>query len=386
MSTAEEKRKERTEIRNAYLTGQKPKRVLVNAGFSWDAAISLAGFDRSKANYDMSLTEQAMEKICATIPSDTMMGSNIRFAYIFQLLGSRTFITASNGVLQHPEIVNMEVEDYDDFIRDINTTLIEKILPRSCTALNTNDPASFGLNLSVAYGAYRNIMAAQSAAAARVSAKHGFVQGFSTYQSWRAPFDVIGDLLRGFTGLSMDIRRRPEKVKAATEALVPLILKIVTPKTPRPGLCSFVALHLGSYFSEKVFAELYWPTFQKCVVELDKAGVAAHLFVEHDWTRYAEKYLSTLPKSTIMYMEYGDPKLFTETVGKDHIIGGFYDPTISLTRTKEECIDEAKRLLDITMKSGKYYFCFDKSVMDIKSIDISKVVAVLEWVTENAKY
>ena len=87
-----------------------------------------------------------------------------------------------------------------------------------------------------------------------------------------------------------------------------------------------------------------------------------------------------------MYMEYGNPKVFTETVGKDHIIGGFFDPTISLVRSKEACIDEAKRLLDITMKSGKYYFCFDKSVMDIKSIDVGKIQAVLEWVTENAKY
>ena len=85
-------------------------------------------------------------------------------------------------------------------------------------------------------------------------------------------------------------------------------------------------------------------------------------------------------------MERGDPKAFADTVGKEHVIGGFYDPTISLTRSKQECIDEAKKLLDITMKTGKYYFCFDKSVLDIKSIDVSKVVAVLEWVRENAKY
>jgi len=125
---------------------------------------------------------------------------------------------------------------------------------------------------------------------------------------------------------------------------------------------------------------------EKTVVELDKIGVALALFVESDWTRFAEKFLSRLPKSTIMYMEAGDPKVFAETVGKDHVIGGFYDPTISLARSKEECIDEVKKLLDIVMKTGKYYFTFDRSVMDVKSIDISKIQAVLEWVAVNAKY
>jgi len=124
---------------------------------------------------------------------------------------------------------------------------------------------------------------------------------------------------------------------------------------------------------------------EKTVVELDKIGVACALFVEQDWTRFAP-FLARLPKSDIMYMEAGDPKVFTETVGKDHIIGGFYDPTISLARSKEECIDEVKKLLDIVMKTGKYYFTFDRSVMDVKSIDISKIQAVLEWVAVNAKY
>jgi hypothetical protein len=85
-------------------------------------------------------------------------------------------------------------------------------------------------------------------------------------------------------------------------------------------------------------------------------------------------------------MENGDPKRFAETVGKDHVFGGFYDPTVTLSRSREECIDNAKRLLDICMKSDHYYFCFDRNVMDIKSVDVPKLQAVLEWVRENGNY
>jgi hypothetical protein len=68
------------------------------------------------------------------------------------------------------------------------------------------------------------------------------------------------------------------------------------------------------------------------------------------------------------------------------VFGGFYDPTITLSRSKEECIDEAKKLLDICMKSEHFYFTFDKSVIDMKSVDVPKLQAVYEWVYENGKY
>jgi hypothetical protein len=76
----------------------------------------------------------------------------------------------------------------------------------------------------------------------------------------------------------------------------------------------------------------------------------------------------------------------SQNVGKDHVFGGFYDPTITLSRSKEECIDEAKKLLDTCMKSDHFYFTFDKSVIDMKSVNVPKLQAVCEWVYENGKY
>jgi hypothetical protein len=384
MSTVEEKQKERMEIRNAYLTGQKPKRVFMTPGFSWDAAVNFAGIDKKKAHYDMSLTEQALEKLCATFPSDAMMGGNLRFALVYQMLGARNFIMGSNGTVQHPEIHTMEEDEYDEFIKAPYKTIIEKFLPRACTALG-KDPVSSGLTLAAAYGAIKNVRAAQAAVAGKVAAKYGYVPPFANNQQIQAPFDFLADQLRGFTRINMDVRRIPAKVKAAVDVITPIMIKMAIPPVMRPGLISFIPLHLGSFLNRKAFEELFWPSFEELVVKLDQMGIACSIFVEHDWTRYAS-YLEKLPKSTIMYMEASDPKVFADTVGKNHIMGGFYDPTISLTRSKEECIDEAKRLLDICMKTGKYYFSFDKSVLDMKSIDVSKIQAVLEWVYENGKY
>ena len=384
MSTVDALREERTEIRQAYLSGQKPKRVLINATFSLESACGLAGIDLKKAHYNMELVEQALDKVCQTFPTDTMPARTSRFAFIHQLVGAKNWVMGSDGTLQHPEIAPMAPEEYDEFIKAPYTFVVSKLLPRICSRLG-KDPISDGLTLTSAFGAFKNISAANMALNGKLSAKYGYVPGFINNQPFLAPFDFISDHLRGFVGINYDVRRIPDKVKAAAEVIIPLTMRMVVPKVKRPGVCCFVPLHLGPYLNKKAFEDLYWPTLEKTIVELDKMGISCCLFAEHDWTSRAS-YLASLPKSSIVYMEYGDPQVFADTVGKDHVIGGFYDPTISLTRSKEECIDEAKRLLDIVMKTGKYYFCFDKSVLSIKSIDVSKIQAVLEWINANAKY
>ncbi|MDR2741067.1 MAG: hypothetical protein LBB98_02815 [Treponema sp.] len=384
MSTALELQQERNQVRSDLLAGKKPKRVFITPNFTMEAACGLANVNLIEAYYNMELFEKALTKVAETFYSDVFAARSIRFAGIYQQLGAKNWITGSSGTMQHPEIETMHAEDYDEFIAAPVKTLMEKFLPRVCTALDT-DPVTRGFKLAAAYGSYKNVFAAQNGIAGKVSAQYGYVPGFITSQMIEAPFDFLSDQLRGFKAITMDIRRCPDKVKAAVEVITPLMIKMAVPAVMRPGLISFIPLHLGPFINKKAFDELYWPSLENVVVELDKKGITCSLFVEQDWTRNA-KFLERLPNSTIMMMESGDPKCFTETVGKDHVFAGFYDPTITLSRSKEECIDEAKRLLDTCMKSDHFYFNFDKNVIDIKSVNVPKLQAVLEWVRENGKY
>ena len=384
MSTVEEKFNERMEVRNDLLAGKKPKRVFLNPMFTLETACGHAGVDLMKAHFDKDLVEKAFDKICADFPSDGLPVLNLRFISTYHMLGAKNWIAGSDGTVQHPEIETMKVEDYDEFIKAPYKTIMEKFLPRVCSALD-KDPITNGINLAKAYADFKKMSAMTFGAYGQMFAKYGYAPGFITNQMVEAPFDFLSDQLRGFRPINLDVRRIPDKVKAAVEAITPLMIKMATPPVLGPGLITFIPLHLAPFLNEKAFKELYWPTFEKVVVELDKIGIGCFLFVEQDWTKYFD-YLATLPKSTIMWVEGGDPKRFTETVGKDHVFGGFFDPTITLGRTKEGCIDEAKRIMDICMKSGHFYFCFDRGVMDIKSVDVPKLQATLEWVAENGKY
>ncbi|MCL2579280.1 MAG: uroporphyrinogen decarboxylase [Oscillospiraceae bacterium] len=376
--------KERTQIRTDSIEGRIPKRVFVFARFSLEAACGYAGVDLAKAHYDMELTEKAFESICKDFYSDALPVGNIRFPAPYQILGARNWVMGSNGAVQHPEIVTMEADEYDEYIANPYDAIVEKFLPRACPELDT-DPANRSLVLGKAYRSFKKYSEGTRAVCGKLAAKYGLVPGFITGELIEAPFDFLADQLRGFKEINIDLRRRADKVKAACEATLPLMLKRAVPPVIRPGQINYIPLHLAPYIKMGDFEKYFWPTLEELVNGMDKAGVACTLFAEEDWTRYAE-YLARLPKSAILMFENGDCAKIKATAGKDHLIGGFFDPTITLTRSKEECIDEAKRLVDICAPGGNFYFAFDKGIMDIKSVDVPKLQAVLEWVSVNTNY
>ncbi|MCL2111386.1 MAG: uroporphyrinogen decarboxylase [Clostridiales bacterium] len=384
MSNVAELFAERSAIREDLFSGKRPKRVPVYPNFTLEAACGLAGVSLLEAHYDPELEFKAHDKICETFYSDSMASLNLRYPPVYQLLGAKNWILASNGVVQHPEIETMFPEDYDAFIESPYDTIMEVFLPRVCSALDT-DPINSATVFAKAFQEWTVREAGRMGTIGALSQKYGYSAGTVTAPMTEAPFDFLADQLRGFKGILMDCRRMPDKVEAACKAVLPHMIKVATPLHPYPGMQGFIPLHLAPYMNPQQFEKLWWPTFEELVIEMDKRNIGATIFAENDWTRFLD-YLTRLPKSTVAWVEDGDMKKYTETFGKDHVFGGFFDPTITLTKSKEECIDVVKEMCEICMKSDHFFFAFNKGVMDIKSIDVGKLQAVLEWVRDNAHY
>jgi hypothetical protein len=63
----------------------------------------------------------------------------------------------------------------------------------------------------------------------------------------KAPFDVIGDTLRGTKGVMLDIYRQPDKLLKALEALVPLMIGMGIANAQQTGNpVIFIPLHKGA--------------------------------------------------------------------------------------------------------------------------------------------
>ncbi|CAB1239469.1 uroporphyrinogen decarboxylase family protein [Clostridium sp. MT-14] len=376
--------RERTQLFKDLFDGKIPKRVPISVNFPLEFSIQYAGEDLAESQWDTSMLEGIFEKVCENFVSDILPVQALRFPLYYTILGARNFVMSSSGFLQHPEISGLEAEEYDEFIESPYNCIMEKILPRIYTELNTN-PVQRSLVMAKAFKAFYDEVNNVTALYEKLIKKYGYSSAGNTNGFVEAPFDFMSDQLRGFRGITGDIRRRADKVAAACEAVTPIMVKGGIPASPSKYGGTFIPLHMAPYIRTKDFEKLYWPSFKREVEELAAAGQPSLLFVENDWTRYVD-YLYELPENTRMWFEYGDPKFIKEKLGKKHILTGFYPISILKTGTKQQCIDKAKELVDILAPGGKYMFGFDKAIITADSVKIENLQAVLEYVAENTDY
>ncbi|MDR3363949.1 MAG: uroporphyrinogen decarboxylase [Clostridiales Family XIII bacterium] len=375
---------EKMKLRGDLLAGRVPKRVFMQLTFTPEAACGLAGVDLVKAHFDPAVKQKAYRSVCETFYSDAYPIENVRWPEVYAPLGARNWVMSSTGAMQHPEVTSLYEEDFDEYIDDAFGTIVKKVLPRLYPKLDPANPGA-GLSLAKAYQRYQQTAGEEVGFQMQASEEFDYAPGFFVGLFCEAPFDFLSDQLRGFKNITIDVRRNPGKVEKAVNASLPLMRRQAIPRNPAPGATVFMPLHLAPYLRPADFERFYWPTFNALVQEIHEAGMSSFLFAEQDWTRYSD-YLASFPENQIIKFEDGDVKKIKEVVGKKQIIGGFFDPTHTLTRSKEDCIDEAKRLLEIGMPGGRFYFAFGRHVIDIHSIDIGKLAAVIDYVHENAVY
>jgi hypothetical protein len=363
--------------------GRIPKRVPVYTWMDITYIMQYAGVDLRRAQWDVENFKEMIEVGAKSFKSDINPAVFTRLQPVYSILGAVNFVMSSSGQIQHPETRGMEAEEYDELIADPYKFTHDKILPRLYKNLDA-PPAKRAMVFAKAMKAQSDIYGQIFAHDALMNAKYGLADGRVGCQSI-APYDQIADQYRSFSGISADIKRRPEKVVEACEAVLPMMIKAgIKPHSSRQKR-TFIPLHMAPYMRNKDFEKFYWPTFKKLVEALWDAGAAPLLFVEHDWSRFLD-HLSELPAGTHMMFEYGDPKEIKEKLGKKHIIAGLYPLTLFAQGTKQECIDKAKELLDIMAPGGNYIFSCDKVALSLKDAKPENIVAVNEFVKEYGVY
>ncbi|OGO07033.1 MAG: hypothetical protein A2Y92_02850, partial [Chloroflexi bacterium RBG_13_57_8] len=77
----------------------------------------------------------------------------------------------------------------------------------------------------------------------------------------KAPFDIIGDAMRGMQGIILDMYRRPDKLIEAMEKITPLAIKAaVASANSASGVAITIPLHKGAdgFMSRQQFETFYW--------------------------------------------------------------------------------------------------------------------------------
>lgn len=286
--------------------------------------------------------------------------------------------------LQYVEGEYMPASDYDALINNPEGYLLRQYLPRVCDRLQglrllpsmTTPVEMLGVSFWLAgLGAPPVQEALQHLATAAAHVRIAMEQSIRTSSEViaqfgtpplmagvaKAPFDIVADTLRGTEGALTDLYRRPAKMLAACEALVPAAIHMGIGGA-RPGGPPFVfmPLHKGatSFMSFRQFERFYWPTFKQVLEGIIAAGLVPLPFVEGTFDEARLELIagSGLPaRRTLWLFDRTDMAAVKRMFGSFAGFGGNVPASLFATGTPAEMEAYCKRLLEIAAPGGGFF-------------------------------
>jgi uroporphyrinogen-III decarboxylase len=302
-----------------------------------------------------------------------------------------------NHSFQFVEAEYMKAEEYDEFIDDPTAFTISKYLPRifgTMKTLETLPPIKslllgyFGMPVTAGMVSEDIISAMESfCRAGRMVQKHeakaaAFVDEMTNLgfplacgAITLAPFDLIGDTLRGLRGILLDMHRCPDKLLTAIDKVTPLMIGSAIGQckaTGCPGV--FIPLHKGSdgFMSLEQFEIFYWPSLKKLILTFIGEGLTPCPFFEGIHTQRLE-YYADLPKGKILgFFDSTDIYKAKEIIGNTMCMSGFMPLSLLQIGTPDKVKAYAKKLIDVVGKDGGFIMG-PKSAMDEADPELVKV-------------
>ena len=194
----------------------------------------------------------------------------------------------------------------------------------------------------------------------------------------KAPFDVIGDSLRGTTGVMLDMFRHPDELKEACERLVPMMVKSgAAACRANKHLMPFIPLHKGAdnFMSDDMFRSFYWPTLRKVIIGLINEGMVPLLFAEGSYNDRLE-IITDIPRGKVVWwFDQTDMKRAKETVGQVACIAGNVPLDLLCTGTPDQVRDYCRQLVDTVGTDGGFIFSTGAGMQGSKTVNVKAMMA-----------
>ena len=282
-----------------------------------------------------------------------------------------------NPTHQFVEGEYMKADEYDAFIRDPSDFYLRTLLPRTVGALEPFKMLSqltpmVGIPIFyfIQYGrpdiqqALRALLDAGSEAMKWMGAVmecrfEAFQAGYPALWGGftSAPFDMIGDTMRGTQGIMLDMYRQPEKLIEAMESLTPIAINEAVALSNASGVpIIFVPLHKGddTFMSDKQFEKFYWPTFRKLLMGMINEGIVPISFAEGKYNRRLE-VIKDLPRGwAIWWFDRTDMARAKEVLGDQACIAGNVPISLLCTGTPQQVKEHCRRLIEVCGPGGGY--------------------------------
>ena len=361
-----------------------------------DYVAEYGGISQGDMFYDYDKAVQAVNKFHRDFDLDYSVASNFMPGKVYDRLEYKLYRLpghqlAPNQCFQFVEGEYMTPDDYDALIANPEGFLWRSYMPRVMGAMGGMSllPGSLGtlelpfvpfmmVNFGIppmveglkalmeAAQATMDWLAANGQAGAVSLGELGLpgtMGGFT-----KAPFDYLGDSLRGTRGIMMDIYRRPAKVLAAIERLVPLAIDMgVNAANGSGNPFAFIPLHKGAdgFMSNADFEKFYWPTFKATLLGLIEQGVVPFMFVEGGYNQRLDIIANSgLPAGKTMWLfDQTDMAEAKKKFGSWACIGGNVPASLFKAGSTQQMETYVKKLMD-TCAPGGGFFISPGAVLD----------------------
>jgi hypothetical protein len=344
-----------------------------------------AGLTIQEAMYDYDKCVAAFRKYVLDFEPDMHIGaSGPGPGKFFEILDYKLYAWPGHGVAptssyQCHEGEYMKAEEYDILITDPTFFFTNVYLPRVFGALEPwgmlpllpGIVEMYGVafnfipfGLPPVQGAYKALFEAGAEALKWAMAMGGVdgelkTLGFPNILGGftKAPFDIIGDTLRGSKGIMMDMYRQPDKLLQALEALTPIMITMglgAARQTGNPVI--FMPLHKGAdgFLSDEQYKKFYWPTFKQVMVGLIEGGCIPLPAAEGGYNTRLQ-VIKDLPKGKTLWMfDETDIMKAKAIVGDTLCILGNVPSSMLIVGTPQDVKDYCKKLIDTVGKGGGY--------------------------------
>jgi len=172
-----------------------------------------------------------------------------------------------------------------------------------------------------------------------------------------APFDVIGDFLRGTQGIAIDMFRHPDTLLECIDMIYEKIVpRMISNMNASGGFAAMFPLHRGddAFMSRKQFEKFYWPTLKKYIDALIEEGIQVSLFAEGKYNQRLE-YIGDFPKGWVSWsFDQTDMANAKKMVGNRCAISGNVPASLMVAGTPKEVKEYCRKLIETCAPGGGY--------------------------------
>jgi hypothetical protein len=218
-------------------------------------------------------------------------------------------------------------------------------------------------------------------------AAHGYLSMLGMGALSFAPFDAIGDTLRGTKSIMMDMFRNGDKLLKAIDIMTDILIHSVL---HNPMIYNAVTvgfpLHKGAdgWMSPKQYETFYWPSLKKVMNAFINEGLICMMFAEGSYNTRLEVVKDDFPKgSVIWWFDQTDMASAKKILGDKFAIQGNIPSSLMVTGAPADVKTCCRKLIETCGQGGGY-------ILDVGCIadnpKLENLRAIMEAVREYGVY